>query len=338
MSSTRIRVIGGNQQLYQNDDTKLQELENVFKNMDTKKGKLSSNSIKSYVSKLNRLSILCKNKSFTDDNFLMSPQNVINKINSSTLKSKKDYISAICKYLSSKNVDKKILEKYRDAMNDFKADTENIRNKNQASEKNVEKSISMENIKKLIGKFKINDEMDLMDLLIVLFYFGNTDNFIPRNDLPHFKFVNASYINRKNHNKIYNYITLDRNKNPLNIIMNNYKTAPTYGTQKFEISNELKHILTLYIKRMKKQSGDYIFLMRDGMTPYTNTGFSYVIERAMKNVLGSPINVDLARQIVATNWYKNNPLASKEEKEQFAKRFLHSSATNFEYMRNNLNH
>jgi hypothetical protein len=336
MSSTRIRVIGGNQQEYQNNDEKLLELENVFKNMDTKKGKLANNSVKSYVSKLNRLSILCKNHSFKDDKFLMSPQNVIIKLNQSNFKSKKDYISAICKYLSSKNVDKKILDTYRDAMNEYKAETENIRNKNKASEKNVEKSISMGNIEKLISKFKINDEMDLMDLLIVLFYFGNTDNFIPRNDLPHFKFVNESYIKRKNYNKIYNYITLDRNKNPLKIIMNNYKTAPTYGSQEFDISNQLKYVITMYIKKMKKQSGDYVFLMSDNMSPYTNTGFSYVIERAMKNVLGSPINVDLARQIVATNWYKNNPLASKEEKENFAKRFLHSATTNFEYMRNNL--
>ena len=38
-------------------------------------------------------------------------------------------------------------------------------------------SISMENIEKLISKFKVNDEMDLMDLLIVLFYFGNKNYF-----------------------------------------------------------------------------------------------------------------------------------------------------------------
>ncbi len=337
MSSIKIRVLGGNQQVYQNNDTKLKELENIFKNMDTKKGKLANNSIISYVSKINRLSILCKNETFTNDKFLLNPQNVIKKIDNSDLKSKKDYISAISKYLSNKNVDKKILDKYREAMSKYKNDNEIIRNKNKATNKNVEKSISMENITKLINKFKINDEMDLTDLLIVLFYFGNTDNFIPRNDLPHFKFAIESYIKKKNYNKIYNYITLDRNKNPLKIIMNNYKTAPTYKTQIFNISDQLKHVLIMYIKRMKKESGDYIFLMRDNMSPYTNTAFSYVIERAMKNVLGSPINVDLARQIVATNWYKNNPLASQEQKDEFAKRFLHSSSTNFEYMRNNLN-
>ena len=89
MSSIKIRVLGGNQQVYQNNDTKLKELENIFKNMDTKKGKLANNSIISYVSKINRLSILCKNETFTNDKFLLNPQNVIKKIDNSNLKSKK---------------------------------------------------------------------------------------------------------------------------------------------------------------------------------------------------------------------------------------------------------
>ena len=339
MSSTRIRVIGGsNNVVFENKQDKLNELENIFKNMTTKKGILSSNSIKSYVSKLNRLSILCLNHSFYNDKFLMTPKNVISKIENSALKSKKDYIGAICKYLSHKTVDDSILKQYHDAMNVYKNETNKSRDKNQATEQNVEKSLSMDDIKKKISKFKINDEFDLFDLVIVLFYFGNTDNFIPRNDLPNFRITNETYVKKPTMNKLYNYLTIDRKNKPLKIIMNNYKTAPTYGKKEFNISNELKHVLNIYITKLKKQNGDYLFVMRDGMTPYTKTAFSYAIERAMKNVLGKPINIDLARQIVATNWYKNHPLASKEEKDEFASRFLHSASTNFEYMRNNLNH
>jgi hypothetical protein len=339
MSSTRIRVIGGNSDVvFENKQDKLNELETIFKNMATKKGKLSDNSIKSYVSKLNRLSILCLNHSFYNDKFLMTPKNVINKIDNSALKSKKDYIGAICKYLSYKPVDPSILKQYHDAMNNYKNETNKTRDKNQATQINVEKSLSMEDIKKKIIKFKINDEFDLFDLVIVLFYFGNTDNFIPRNDLPNFKITYEPYIRKPNMNKLYNYLTIDRKNKPLKIVMNNYKTAPTYGKKEFNISNELKHVLTIYLTQLKKQPGDNLFVMRDGMTPYTKTAFAYAIERAMKNVLGTPINVDLARQIITTNWYKNNPLASKEQKDEFASRFLHSASTNFEYMRNNLNH
>lgn len=339
MTSTRIRIVGGNNQVeFKNDDNKMNELENIFKNMNTKKGKLSSQSIKSYISKLNRISILCLNHSFTDDKFLMNPKKVINTIEKSNLKYKKDYIGAICKYLSHKTVPENILKEYRDAMNNYKNDITQKRNQNQASEENVEKSLSMQDIIKKINKFKVNDEMDLFDLLIVMFYFGNTENFIPRNDLPNFKISTDAYVNKKTMNKLYNYITINRKKQPIKIVMNNYKTSPTYGTKIFNISNELKRVLTLYINRFKKQSGDYLFLMNDNMIPYSKSAFSYAIERAMKNVLGKPINVDLARQIITTAWYKEHPLASKQEKDDFASRFLHSASTNFEYMRNNLNH
>lgn len=339
MTSTRIRVSGGSANVvFENKPEKLKELETIFKSMDTKKGKLSSNSIKSYVSKLNRLSILCLNHSFYNDKFLMTPKKVINKIDNSNLKSKKDYIGAICKYLSHKKIDESILKQYHDAMNVYKNETNKSRDKNQATPINVYKSLSMEDIKNKISKFKINDEFDLFDLVIVLFYFGNTDNFIPRNDLPNFKITYEPYTRKPAMNKLFNYLTIDRKNKPLKLIMNNYKTAPTYGKKEFNISNELKHVLTIYLNQLKKQPGDYLFVMRDGMTPYTKSGFAYAIERAMKNVLGTPINVDLARQIITTNWYKNNPLASKEEKDEFASRFLHSASTNFEYMRSNLNH
>lgn len=339
MSSTRIRVVGGNNKIvFENDSNKLNELENVFKSMTTKKGKLSTISIKSYISKLNRISILCLNHSFNSDKFLLSPKKVINCIDKSNLKQKKDYIGAICKYLTSKNVSENILKQYREAMNKYKNDTTKTRDKNQATPENVEKSLSMQDIKTAIKNFQVQDEMDLMDLLIVLFYFGNTDNFIPRNDLSNMKITTETYPKKKTMNKLYNYITINRLHKPMKIIMNNYKTSSTYGTKEFNISNDLKYILTQYLNKFKKQAGDYLFVMRDGMTPYTKTAFAYVIERAMKNVLKKPINVDLARQIVATNFYKHNPLASKEEKENFASRFLHSATTNFEYMRNNLNH
>ena len=85
--------------------------------MATKKGtSLSPQTLKSYISKLNRIAILMTGKPYENSKFLMDADKVIKAIESSNMKSKKDYLAAISKLLRSKNVGEDILEKYGKAM------------------------------------------------------------------------------------------------------------------------------------------------------------------------------------------------------------------------------
>ena len=71
------------------DDTKLNnEFNNILSNRNGEK--LSNNSIRSYTSKIQKLSILCNKKAYVNYNFLLNPDNIIKCINTHIKKSKKD--------------------------------------------------------------------------------------------------------------------------------------------------------------------------------------------------------------------------------------------------------
>jgi len=332
----RVRL-GGASELYENDETALENLKKHFEKMKTIKGvPLSDTSVNNYVAKINRMAVLCTNKAFQDDNFLLSPQSVLIKLDHSDLKSKKDYISAISKYLSGiKNIDSKIIKTYQEAMAEMKKAQSNIRGDNLATEKNVNNSLGFKEIQKRLKNYKITNQDELFNAVIVNFYFGNTENLVLRNDLVNMKIISPSKAKKPLDNK-YNYLVVGSTGIPEKIIMLSYKTFKTYGERSFNISNELKKILVVYLKRFNKKYNDYLFTRRDGTTPFTVSTFSRIIESAMHDILGKPIGIDLSRQIIATNFYLNNPLASKNQKEEFAGRFLHSLNTNLEYMRRNL--
>lgn len=332
----RIRL-GGSSATFENNSDILEQLKNHFEMMKTPKGnKLSDISIKSYVSKLNRLSVLCKNKAFDDDGFLYNADNVLKCLEKSDLKSKKDYIAAIVKYLSIGGpTEPSILKKYHTSMAEYKKKQTNERDENIATEKNVQNSLSIKRILEKLKSYKITNLDELFNAVIVAFYFGNTENLIPRNDLNVIKLITPAK-SKSTLDPHFNYIVVNRGGFPEKIIMCAYKTAKTYGEQSFDMSPILKKLVFNYIKKTHKKPNDFLFTKRDGVTHYNPSTFARIIENSMREVIGKPINVDLVRQIVATTFYKNNPLASKKEKEDFAHRFLHSVSTNGEYMRKNL--
>jgi hypothetical protein len=115
--------------------------------------------------------------------------------------------------------------------------------------------------------------------------------------------------------------------------MLNYKTSPTYGIQKFNITNKrLIDLLTEYINVFNKSPGDFLF--DNNKNEYTSNGFNKVLLNAMLNVLNKPINIDLIRKIHITEFMRhNNGLVSENNKKDFARRFLHGVEKQKEYMK-----
>lgn len=315
-----------------------------FSNMESRNGEsLSPYSCKSYASKVNRISILMTNKPYEDYKyFVNNVDNIIKSVNQSDLKSKKDYFSAINKLLKSKNVNDSILDKYKQAMKINKEKEDETRGNNMATDSNVKKSKQagndLEDIQTKIKKYSIMDENNkiddskLINLLLVSFYFMNK-NFIPRNDLPEFKIVSVNKSKKPLSNE-FNYLVITPNKKPVKIIMKNYKTKSTYGTQSFNLSPFLDNVLQLYLTEYNKQTGDYLFVDKNDK-PFKHSNFSNLIENSMNDILGSKIGIDLARQIVLSNTYNNNLLTINEKKE-LARAFLHSPDIAQEYIRVNL--
>jgi hypothetical protein len=318
----------------------MEHLKNVFSSMKTKNGQpLRPLTIHNYMKKLDKMAIMMTGKPFTTSSigWMNNSKAIIDKLNSSGLKSLKDYITPIVKYLKLQNVDNKIIESYAKYMNDSKASEDHQRKDNLANHKEIKNAMTIDDILAKLKNFDIYDsgEIDAMKLvhkLIVSLYFQN--DLIARNNYFNMKIANANKKNSDlNHN--FNYVLVTANKDPKTFVMCNYKTSSTYGCQRFPITNpELKQLLKLYITEFEKNNGDFLFVDKNG-EPFKSNNFNDLILQSMKAVLGKPINIDLIRKIWITTFMKDG-LKSENEKEAFARRLLHSAEKQKEYVKVNL--
>jgi len=306
------------------------QLEDLFNSMRTRKDKpLSQISIKNYIAKLNTLSRLATQKDYVNHNFLLDADNMIKLIKDSDLRSKKDYITPIIKILDHEKVDEAIMKKYKNNLSDHKTDEDKERGENKLrKQKDKDNAMSVEDINKKIDEYKvdINGKIDpnrLVYKLIVSFYFRS--EVVLRNDLPLFKIATDK---KKEYNERFNYIVL-KDGEPTKIIMNQYKTSPTYGTQTFGVTKDLKELLKPYIKLFKKEPGDFLFGSKD--KEINKTTFLRYIEKSMSEVLGKPLNIDLIRSILISDFYSKP--RSINEKKEFSNKFLHSSKVAEEYIK-----
>jgi hypothetical protein len=320
----------------------LDKLKTLFESdISSRSGKkLSASTISNYVGKINRLSILCKGHGFDGDlEWLLDADKVVKEINDSDLTSKKDYISGVVKLLKFKNVSEEIIKKYLSGMTTFKTAEYSLRKDNMATTKQVEDSLPLKEIISKLEAYKPEDEMGVVNKLICSLYFLNS--FVPRRgDLTLLKYVSTSK-KPKDMAKTLNYITVDKNGFPVDLIMNHYKSRSKYGDCiRFNLTPEVRKIFKTYMDMTNAKNGDYCFLSNSKDTqgnqkPFTVQNWSDVITDATKAIFGKPLTSNLMRKIMITDFYRSG-LKSINEQEAFAKKFLHSSAMGREYVGLNL--
>jgi len=302
-----------------------EDLRKLFKKAETPNGyTLSDVSIRNYISKLNTVSKLTIKKDYSNYKFLLQPKKVIEALNKSTLKGVKDYYSPIIILLDLVKANKDIIKVYQDELIKQAEKEYEKREQNVLTKTEKDRLLTMKEINERYEDFKVNTPADLMDKLIVAFYFKN--DLIPRNNLPKIKITNKD----TNLNDDYNYLVVDKDKKPKEIIMLNYKTRNTYGEQRFKITPELKKLIEEYMISFNKEVGDFLFSTESGYEIKDNS-FLYVIKKAMEEVLHSPLNIDLIRSILINDFYTGKP-KSIQQKKDFARRLLHSPLVSQEYV------
>jgi hypothetical protein len=303
----------------------INDAKNLFKKAKTPNGyTLSDISIRNYISKLNTISKLTTKQDYKNYKFLLKPKKVIESLNKSTLKGVKDYYSPIIILLDLVKANKDIIKVYQDELIKKAEEEYEKREQNVLTETEKERILNMKEINERYDNFNPKTPADLMDKLIVAFYFKN--ELIPRNNLPKIKITNKD----KGLNNNYNYLFVDKDMKPKEIIMLNYKTRNTYGEQRFNITPELKKLLEEYMTSFNKDVGDFLFSTESGYEIKDNS-FLYVIKKAMEEVLETPLNIDLIRSIIINDFYSGKP-KSIQQKKEFARRLLHSPLVSQEYV------
>ena len=314
------------------------ELKKIFSGVINRNGKqLATSTINNYANKLCRLQLEVTGEPFSGSfEWLNDPDAVLAALEKCNLMSKKDYLTPACKILKVMDADLKLLARYQHVMSNYKNEETQRRQENMATPLELTKVLPYDEIQKRINEFDPSTypldtrEKAYMNKLICVFYFQST--LVPRNNLPDMKYIREGKKNKMQPE--YNYIVCDSATKPIRIVMNRYKTEKVYGTQTFEVTPQLQQALVDYMKITKRGPGDFIFMMDNGM-PYRSTNFVNVIATATKEVLDKAMNVDLIRSIIITHYYDSG-LHSIAEDREFARRFLHSTTVQKEYMKLNI--
>ena len=101
--------------------------------------------------------------------------------------------------------------------------------------------------------------------------------------------------------KIKNYdINTDNYLLKKKIVFNQYKTAKKYGSQTYDIPNEVLPFLKRYLK---VNTSDYLFTKSDNTTVMNNSDYN----RLLNKIFGKTISVDSLRSIYLSEKYKMVP-------------------------------
>ncbi len=302
--------------------------------------------IKNYVSKLNSVSNAVLGHPFDGDaSFLVEdPRVVINALkNYVSPKTKqllsplslKDYFASIVVVLQALHVDPAIIKQYQTVMQEGIKHVEQERGENRMSEKEKEIYLPLKTVMKDLDAYTYTkagqkgayDTEKLVNYVIGCLYFRNKE-LIARNDYAEMKLVNIKKP-LKDLNDKFNYLRYNPQTNSVvQFVMLNYKTKAKYHRQEFDISPDLRKVLNAYIAVTNKQAGDFLFTTSTGKQ-YQNSNFGKRIQQAMHEITGKAFGVDMIRQIHIRAFMESKH--TKNERRDFAKKFLHSEDIQSEY-------
>ena len=297
---------------------------------------LKENSVKQYMSHLNKLTKLFN----SPDNyeFLKEPDSVMDKIKDTHYTSQRNTLNAVIVLLMALNSEKEydsLLKTYGKMRDGFNLTYEKEQESGKISDKQKDNFVELVEIDKMliemefeIKKEKLKKKKILTgkekELMMVYTIFSFLKRIPTRNDMAGQKYIRYS---------TYRYLT-EEDKNNTNFLVkkkegmfgvyNEYKTACKYGEKIIDIPKDLERILNMYIKATDKKFGDVLFVNSVG-TPLNRNQISQLLLKTSQKYLGKNISTTLMRKIVASHHYNNKKfIEMKEEQKQLAYNMGHS--------------
>lgn len=283
----------------------MKNLEEIF---ETKR--ITDSSKKLYTSNLIRLN---GGKEITNFKFLENPENIAEIISNSKPNTQRNYYIAICSVLSELKKDSKKYQKLYDIYYEILMDlNSSLKDQTKMTDTETENWITQDEITELLNKSKsVLDEIknkrkisqELYDKLLDLVILGLYTLMPPRRNIDYILMKISPDIS----NTEFNYLDI-KNKQ---FILNNYKTAGTYKTQKIDINPELFEIIKKYISFRPDKSNTNFLIKYDG-TPFTE---SNQMSKRLNIIFGKKISSSMLRKIYLTDKYSNTIEEMKKDAE-----------------------
>jgi hypothetical protein len=291
---------------------------------------LSDSSLKTYISILKNL----YKKVYGSDEFLLNnfknQDKFIKYLDGVESSKRKSYLSALVVICNDE------CEKYsRLMMNDSQEHSQEQKSqiKNEKQETNWIEQDELHNIMNnleieanKIFKSKnpnVDDLQKAQNFILLCLVSGRYLNFVRRSlDWAEMKITEPIEDDNSN-----NYLKINKRK-PWEFIFRRYKTARFTGEEIIQVPNELKKILTKWLKLLKQVCPNSEYLLID---KNCNKLSSVKITQRLNTIFGKKASINILRHSFITEKYKNMP--SLEELEENAKNNGHSLREELEYIR-----
>jgi hypothetical protein len=131
-----------------------------------------------------------------------------------------------------------------------------------------------------------------------------------------------------------NYMIVDENNNPIELIFNQYKTSRVFKKDKKDIPDEIKGILKEYLDKNKIQAGEYVLgQYKDKKKPIGQGNFSNKIKNVFNKLYNADITNRWIRQAYTSERTDKEFLDKLEEYKTDASKLSHSLKSHKEYIR-----
>jgi hypothetical protein len=288
----------------------MKSLEEIFNSK-----KITDSSKKLYTSNLIRLN---NNEPITNFKFLENPEIIKSKLENSKPNTQRNYYIAICSVLSELKNDcpgankeakkfQKLYDSYYKTLIEFNTQ---LKDQTKMTPEENTNWISMNDINELFdskkeilqvikGKRKLTEEMysELLDLVILGLY----TLMPPRRNIDYIYMKIAS----GDEDPSFNYVDIKNGE----FILNNYKTAGTYKTQRIKINPELLNIIKIYSKFIPDKLNNF-FLQKFNGIPFTE---SNQLTKKLNEIFGKRVSSSMLRKIYLTDKYSDTIESMKQD-------------------------
>ena len=286
--------------------------------------KASENTVKMYVSNLNKLK-----KIFDTDNFkfLDNPDKVMDQLKDKHYTTIRNYLNAIIVLLLALDKDKKLIEKYKKMRDDRNKEYEDFNATGKISDKQKENFVELSEITKMINKmgedlkgFKKRDLNAKDKMLLQVYIIYQIHIRLPlRNDLAEMEAImKRTYNNLSDDDKkSKNWLIVE--KSNMWMSLNKFKTKAKYEELKFEVPKDLEKLLRSYLKI----NGMGVLFKSSTGKALSRNQLSQLLLKYSKRYINKSISTTILRKIVLSDKFG----ALKKEQKDMAKITGHSVET-----------
>ena len=286
---------------------------------------IKANSLSAYMISLRKIHSGIETKiKFDDIKWLLKIDKIKVLLMKLKLSTRKNYLtSIIVALMTDPKKHKKLISSYRTIMDDTVAEYNELMKTQELSETQAENWATMEELKaittklaRIKAKILIKPELDMKDLAVVQEHLVASlyTNLPPlRNDYAGMIIKKESDYNQAEDKENY----LIEGTKGYYFVLNQYKTAKTYGSKKIEVPKLLEYTIR---KWLEVNPTDY-FLINNKFKPLSPNSLTKLLNKIFAST-GKKISSSMIRHIYLSNKYD----AVLEEQEKDAGDMLHSVA------------